>query len=76
MEDVVIYNINGKEYLLSDQISLKNNTYLYLGNIKNARDILLRKIVIDHGEEYVVRLDSDEFDEVMAAFHKKYEDLF
>ena len=76
MEEVVVYNINGKDYLVTNQIDYKNNIYLYLSNVHNARDIILRKIKVENKTEYIVKLEEDEFDDVMREFFLKNENLF
>ena len=76
MEDVIVYNINDKKYLLSNEIELNQNKYLYLSNLNNPRDIILRKIHIYENNEYLVRLNDDEFVEVMNNFYEKNKNLF
>ncbi len=76
MEEVnTIVLENGIEYFLLDEINIDNNTYYYLVNTNDNKDICIRKKEIENGEEYVATLDSDEeVAKALAYFAHKNKD--
>ncbi|MBQ8132658.1 MAG: hypothetical protein IJ193_09215 [Bacilli bacterium] len=59
MVNVDIYDIDGKEYMLLDRVTQKKNTYLYLSNVEEGNDYIIRKIN-PKNEEEMIPLDSEE----------------
>lgn len=43
MIDVLVYTINNNDYYLLEEISIDDVHYLYLSNIKDEGDFMLRK---------------------------------
>ncbi len=76
MEDVIVYDIDNKEYLLTDNLTKNDNNYLYLTNINNPRDIILRKIVKHKNDEFIIKLENDEFYDVMLSFYEKNKNFY
>jgi len=74
MIDVNIITLeNGEEYIVIDSIEYNNSKYLVLANEENDLDMAIRKVILENGVEYLVKLDSeDEYSEVMSAFNLKY----
>lgn len=59
---------NGKEYYIVKEI--KN--YLYLVNVKNNKDVCIRKTLTFEGEDFIDTLSSkEEFNEAMALFKEE-----
>lgn len=69
MEDYV--NIKGIDYLILDEIKINNTIYVYLSEVVNPLNFMVRKVVLEGDKEYLVGLDSDE--EVTNAFNYYYQ---
>ena len=67
---------NGIEYTEVDNLVYNDSKYVLLSNIKNVKDSCIRKIIIEDNEEYVCRLDENEFNLILSLFLKKNETLF
>ncbi len=59
MINVDIYDIDGKEYMLLDQVTQKENTYLYLSNVEEGNDFIIRKLNPENIEE-MIPLENEE----------------
>ena len=71
------YNVvtleNGIEYTEIYKVSDNNTDYVVLSNLDNPKDFCIRKVIQKDGEDYIVKLDSDEeFDRVLAKFQKEF----
>lgn len=62
MNDYIVLDIDGKEYVETALIEKNGVTYSYLVNIKQADVFLIRKLVKDGDREYYERItDEDEY---------------
>ena len=59
MINVDIYDIDGKEYMLLDQVTKNENTYLYLSNVEEGNDFIIRKLNPENEEE-MLPLENEE----------------
>ena len=59
MINVDIYDIDGKEYMLLDQVTKNENTYLYLSNLEEGNDFIIRKLNHENEEE-MLPLENEE----------------
>ena len=74
MEDVKVINIDGKSYIVSDEIKLNDIKYVYLTNENDLTDFYIQKVIVKDNEEYLEYLDSeDEFDDAMKEFLNKHQ---
>lgn len=76
MEDNIEVNVirleDNVDYMIVSAITEKNNKYFLLAKEDSPKEILLRKVIVEDGKEYLVKLDNDdEFDEVMTLFSDK-----
>ena len=72
MVEINCITLNGKEYAIIENVCYNNNDYVYLINLEDEKDILVRKVVIENNENYYCTLDSvEELDNVMLEIHKK-----
>ena len=63
---------DGIEYAIVREDVINGTEYTLFTNVNDNSKICFRKTVIEDGEEYYIRLDSDkEFDLVSAHFTKK-----
>ncbi len=61
------YNIDGKKYIVVNELDYNNIHYLYLSNEENIKDIMLMKII----DGYLEPLDSEqEIKEVLKLLVK------
>lgn len=68
-----VITINNIEYTEIDKINYNNNTYIFLANIDNPSDYMIRKLTIKNNEEYLSALNSEEeFKELLNIFKNKY----
>ena len=58
-------NINGTYHIILDEITINNKKYVYLAAENSPLNVLIKKIVIENGKEYLDGLDTD--DEVINA---------
>lgn len=77
MEEVkTIVLEDGIEYFLMDEIEIEGNTYYYLANINNNKDICVRKKEVENGEEFIATLDSEaEVAKALAHFAYKHKNV-
>lgn len=52
---------NNEQYSEVASIVYNGYKYVLLSNVKNFKDICIRKIVIENDKEYVCRLNDEEF---------------
>ncbi len=68
-----VITINNIEYTEIDKINYNNNTYIFLANIDNPSDYMIRKLTIKNNEEYLSALSNEEeFKELLNIFKNKY----
>ncbi len=68
-----VITINNIEYTEIDKINYNNNTYIFLANIDNPSDYMIRKLTIKNNEEYLSALNNEEeFKELLNIFKNKY----
>lgn len=71
MVDVDIYDIDGKEYMLLDRITKKKSTYLYLSNIAEGNDFIIRKLNPKNEEEMIPLKDEEEVQKAILLLTNK-----
>ena len=59
MKEYEIITIDNKDYAIVNEIKENNTTYIYLVNIKNEADVMIRKQSKEDNDTYIP-LDSDE----------------
>ena len=64
-------NINGTYHIILDEITINNKKYVYLASENSPLNVLIKKIVIENGKEYLDGLDTD--DEVINALDIYYQ---
>lgn len=64
-------NINGTYHIILDEITINNKNYVYLAAENSPLNVLIKKIVIENGKEYLDGLDTD--DEVINALDIYYQ---
>ena len=72
MNDSVLvnyYNINGKDYIILNELDYKDKHYVYLVNEDDSEDILIRTLK----DNILYPMDSEkEFVEILKLFVKKF----
>lgn len=67
-----VCNIEGKEFIEVDSITIDSTTYLFLSNKENINDFCIRKVIYVDNEEYLDGLETEEeFNKAMAEFANK-----
>lgn len=66
---------NGKSYIVTDQIVIENDTYLFLNNENDYSDFCIKKLIPNNNEELQGIETKDEFNRVLNAFLEKNKDL-
>lgn len=75
MESVEVIDINGKTYIVADEIIIDGIKYVYLNNENDLLDFMIWKVQIENEEEYIVKLDSEaEFNKALQVFSEKHQD--
>ena len=75
MEDIYTLEIDGKQYLIIDQIKSKDSEFVYFSNEEDPKDFCIRKLASDDNDA-LVGLDSDEeFDYALSLFLDKHKDI-
>ena len=64
-------NINGTYHIILDEITINNKKYVYLAAENSPLNVLIKKIVIENGKEYLDGLDTD--DEAINALDIYYQ---
>lgn len=60
------------DYIVISKINIDNNTYLFLANENDPKDLCIRKEITENNIEYLVGLENeDEFNKVMLEYNKK-----
>lgn len=72
MNELDAIKLEGKEFVIIDEISLAGIKYVHLANADDPEDFCIRKIVMENEKEMLIGLDSDEeFDFALDGFMKK-----
>ena len=71
MINVDIYDIDGKEYMLIDQVTQKENTYLYLSNVEEGNDFIIRKLNPENEEEMIPLENEEEVQKAILLITNK-----
>ncbi len=66
---------NGKSYIVTDQIVIENDTYLFLNNENDYSDFCIKKLIPNNNEELQGIETKEEFNRVLNAFLEKNKDL-
>lgn len=66
---------NGKSYIVTDQIVIENDTYLFLNNENDYSDFCIKKLIPNNNEELQGIETKEEFNKVLNAFLEKNKDL-
>lgn len=74
MEEIELITLeDNKNYYITDEIKLGNETYIYLASEEDIANICVRKNKIINNEEYIVGLDSEEeLKKALKAFYDKH----
>lgn len=60
------------DYIVISKVNIDNNTYLFLANENDPKDLCIRKEITENNIEYLVGLENeDEFNKVMLEYNKK-----
>ena len=74
MREIEIIELDGKTYIVADEITIEGIKYVYLSNEKDNLDFLIQKISIENDIEYLNKLDSaEEFNKALQVFTKKHQ---
>lgn len=69
--EVNVVEINGIEYSELMQLQIDGNTYVYLADLDNPSNFMVRKLIFEDDGQYLIGLDSkEEFDKALACFSK------
>ena len=73
MDDVkTIVLDNGIEYIILVNAEVDGNFYTLFSNINDEKDIKIRKLINDNGENFYIGIgDDEELKKVIMAFDKK-----
>ena len=75
MEDVYSLELDGKQYLIIDQIKDNDNEFVYFSNEEDPKDFRIRKLA-SYDNDTLVGLDSsEEFDYALRLFLNKHKDF-
>lgn len=61
MKDVEIITIDSKKYAIMNEVTDENITYLYLSNIDDPNDVMIRKSSSTDENEFIPLEDEEEF---------------
>ena len=72
MNELDAIQLEGREFVIIDEIVLNGVKYIHLANASDIEDFCIRKIVLRDNKEILTGLDTiEEFDFVLDAFIKK-----
>ena len=67
---------NGREYFLVDETIINGVKYYYLSNMKDPKDICVRKEEVENGIPFLSTLDDiDELMQALEAFRNKQQNI-
>lgn len=66
--NVEVITIDNQDYMIIKELKKENINYIYLSNINDEKDILIKKI-IDDNPDYLLSLDNnEEFQKALLLF--------
>ena len=72
MKEISVIRLDdGKEYYLVDDIFYNGIKYVLLSLVSDVKDICIRKVIVEDGEQVIAYLDEDEFDNIFNLFYEK-----
>ena len=73
MKEVKVVTLEDNiDYIVISKVNIDNNTYLFLANENDPKDLCIRKEITENNIEYLVGLENeDEFNKVMLEYNKK-----
>jgi len=72
MEELMGIKLEGKNYIIIDEIIINNIKYVHLALASNPEDFSIRKVIKEGQDDVLVPLDSDEeFELVLLSFAKE-----
>lgn len=64
---------DNKEYMIIGAEEVDNNKYLILTNEEEPEKLVVRKIITENNEDFLVKLDTkDEYDKVIYNYYEEY----
>ena len=70
--EVNVVEIDGVEYSEVMRLPLDGSVYVYLSDLEDPENFMIRKLTEEDGETYLIGLDSrEEFDKALIHFSKK-----
>ena len=70
-QEVDIVTIDQKEYAIIKEIKINDTTYIYLSNLVDSEDVMIRKYD-KNNRDLIIPLESDaEFDIACATFYRE-----
>ncbi len=73
MSDVKCITLNNQEYLIVDEITINNVTYIYLVREDVEDEFLIQKIILEQDQEYLTNISSiEEYNKALIAFKEKH----
>ena len=77
MKEYDVVSIEGIEYIQVDKIEIEGNIYVFLSEVNNIDNFIIKKYIVDDGKEYFEGLENNnEFDKVLTYFLKKHKNIF
>ena len=75
MKQVEIIDIENKKYMVLNEISDNDETYVFLANIKNPKEFIIQK-VDKNDNDFLINLDNDdEYDRALKLFNNNIDQL-
>lgn len=69
IENIDCVIIDNMEYGIVSKLKIDGIVYAYLVNLNNIEDIIIKKIINENGEDYLIGLDDeDEFNKALVKF--------
>lgn len=73
MIEVDTIELEGKEYIIVEEITINGVVYMHLANSSDPEDFCIRKVIVEDNEEIITGLDNrEEFDKVLSIFAEKH----
>lgn len=64
---------DNKEYMIIGAEEVDNNKYLILTNEEEPEKLVVRRIITENNEDFLVKLDTkDEYDKVIYNYYEEY----
>lgn len=63
---------NGDNYIIIDEILINNTKYAYLAKASNAKDFMIKKVLVKNNQEYLCPIENEEeFKRILNLFEEK-----